>query len=63
MRLRSSSVLIPFLSPFRHVTDADTVEQTADEALSDSKKSLALIRTLMNRENKVKEVIGDLKNM
>ncbi|XP_047445759.1 laminin subunit gamma-2 [Mugil cephalus] len=46
-----------------HKTDSDAVQQTANEALADSKESLTLIRSLMNRENKVKELIGDLKNM
>uniref|UniRef100_UPI0037E831B8 laminin subunit gamma-2 isoform X2 n=1 Tax=Semicossyphus pulcher TaxID=241346 RepID=UPI0037E831B8 len=44
-----------------HQTKADVVERTANGALSDSEKSLALVRTLMNKENKVKELIGDLK--
>ncbi|XP_071782542.2 laminin subunit gamma-2 [Centroberyx gerrardi] len=44
-----------------HQTKAGTVEQSANEALSDSEKSLALVRTLLNKENKVKELIGDLK--
>lgn len=44
-----------------HQTTADAVEKTANAALSDSEKSLALARTLLNRENKVKETIGDLK--
>ncbi|XP_028283140.1 laminin subunit gamma-2 [Parambassis ranga] len=47
----------------KHQTKADTVEQIAGEALSDSQKSLNLVRALMNRENKVKELIGDLKSM
>lgn len=47
----------------RHQKNATTVEQTANKALSDSEKSLALARTLMNKENKVKELIGDLKTM
>ncbi|XP_034559049.1 laminin subunit gamma-2 [Notolabrus celidotus] len=44
-----------------HQTKADVVEKTANDALSDSEKSLALVRTLMNKENKVKEQVGDLK--
>ncbi|XP_040002374.1 laminin subunit gamma-2 [Xiphias gladius] len=47
----------------KHQKNATTVEQTANKALSDSEKSLALARTLMNKENKVKELIGDLKTM
>ncbi|XP_008432897.1 laminin subunit gamma-2 isoform X2 [Poecilia reticulata] len=46
-----------------HKMAADSVEQTANEALSDSKQSLNLIRTLMNKENKVKELIGDLQDL
>lgn len=45
----------------KHQTKADAVERSANEALSDSEKSLSLVRTLMNKENKVKELIGDLK--
>ncbi|XP_029971712.1 laminin subunit gamma-2 [Salarias fasciatus] len=45
-----------------HETTADAVDQTANEALSNAKKGLSLVRDLMNRENKVKELIGDLKN-
>ncbi|XP_070775382.1 laminin subunit gamma-2 [Enoplosus armatus] len=44
-----------------HQAKADAVERTATDALSDSEKSLALVRTLMNKENKVKELIGGLK--
>ncbi|MEQ2164365.1 hypothetical protein GOODEAATRI_006014 [Goodea atripinnis] len=47
----------------KHKTTADSVEQTANKALSDSKESLALVRTLMTRENKVKELIGDLQTL
>ncbi|XP_056247590.1 laminin subunit gamma-2 [Seriola aureovittata] len=47
----------------KHQTKATAVEQTANMALSDSEKSLGLVRTLMTRENKVKELIGDLKTM
>ncbi|KAM9349467.1 laminin subunit gamma-2 [Symphorus nematophorus] len=47
----------------QHQTRADAVERTATAALSDSEKSLDLVRTLMNKENKVKELIGDLKTM
>uniref|UniRef100_A0A669BRK1 Laminin, gamma 2 n=1 Tax=Oreochromis niloticus TaxID=8128 RepID=A0A669BRK1_ORENI len=46
-----------------HQTIADTVEKNANKALSDSQQSLTLVRNLMNRENKVKELIGDLKTM
>ncbi|XP_030608704.1 laminin subunit gamma-2 [Archocentrus centrarchus] len=47
----------------KHKTIAGAVERTANEALSDSQESLALVRNLMNKENKVKELIGDLKTM
>lgn len=45
----------------RHQAKADAVEQTANEALSASDKSLALVRSLMNTENEVTELTGDLK--
>lgn len=45
----------------KHQSTANDVERTATNALSDSQKSLALVRNLMNKENKVKELIGDLK--
>lgn len=57
----SSPGLIFFYLSCRHQTNANAVERTANEALSDSEKGLALVRTLMNKENKVKELIGDLK--
>ncbi|KAK5860490.1 hypothetical protein PBY51_021964 [Eleginops maclovinus] len=47
----------------KHKTTADSVERSANEALSDSEKSLALVRDLMTKENKVKELIGDMKAM
>ncbi|XP_034743237.1 laminin subunit gamma-2 isoform X1 [Etheostoma cragini] len=47
----------------KHETTADAVERSANDALRDSQKSLDLVRTLMNKENKVKELIGDLKTM
>lgn len=46
-----------------HKTTAGSVEQTAQDALSFSEQSLALVRTLMNKENKVKELIGDLQKL
>lgn len=46
----------------RHQNEADAVEQNAGDALSDSEKSVALVRNFMNKENKVKELIGELKN-
>ncbi|XP_062259930.1 laminin subunit gamma-2 [Platichthys flesus] len=45
----------------KHQAKATAVDETASDALSDSEKSLALVRTLMNKENKVKELIGDLR--
>lgn len=54
---------VSFLSVLRrHQNEADAVERSASDALSDSEKSLALVRNLMNKENKVKELIGELKN-
>ncbi|KAL6103705.1 lamc1 [Pungitius sinensis] len=47
----------------KHTATADEVQRSANEALSNSEKSLALVRTLMNKENKVKELIGDLQTM
>ncbi|XP_049930403.1 laminin subunit gamma-2 [Epinephelus moara] len=47
----------------KHQTTADAVERSANEALSNSEKSLDQVRNLMNKENKVKELIGDLKTM
>ncbi|XP_061587531.1 laminin subunit gamma-2 [Cololabis saira] len=47
----------------KHRTKAALVEQTADAALSDSEESLVLARTLLTRENGVKELIGDLRSM
>lgn len=46
----------------RHKKEAKTVEQNAADALVDSEKGLALVKDLMKRENKVKDVIGELKN-
>nr|XP_040028365.1 laminin subunit gamma-2 [Gasterosteus aculeatus aculeatus] len=45
----------------KHTATADEVQRSANEALSNSERSLALVRTLMNKENKVKELIGDLQ--
>ncbi|KAM9321928.1 laminin subunit gamma-2 isoform 2-T2 [Pholidichthys leucotaenia] len=47
----------------KHTKNANAVEETANDALRDSKESLDLARNLMNRENKVKGLIGDLKTM
>lgn len=46
----------------RHKKEENTVEQSAADALEDSEKGLALVQDLMKRENKVKDLIGDLKN-
>ncbi|XP_038125963.1 laminin subunit gamma-2 [Cyprinodon tularosa] len=61
----SLSRLVPLAKDLaeKHKTTADSVKKTADEALSDSQKSLDLVRPLMNRENKVKELVGDLKSL
>lgn len=55
--------LVSICPSCRHQTEANAVERTTADALSDSQKSLALARTLTNKENKVKELIGDLKTM
>ncbi|KAG7273402.1 hypothetical protein CRUP_037464 [Coryphaenoides rupestris] len=47
----------------RHLGKAEKVEQSAGAALQDSEKSLSLMRGLMSRENKVKELLGDLNTM
>ncbi|KAM3866132.1 laminin subunit gamma-2 [Diretmus argenteus] len=47
----------------RHQNKADSVERSANEALGESEKSLVLVRTLMNQENNVKQLIGRLKAM
>nr|XP_057924701.1 laminin subunit gamma-2 isoform X2 [Doryrhamphus excisus] len=46
----------------KHQTKAGAVDRSANEALSDAQKGLALVRTLINKENKVKDLIGDVKN-
>ncbi|XP_034038770.1 laminin subunit gamma-1 [Thalassophryne amazonica] len=57
------SALVPKAASLadKHQNTAKTVERSANEALSDSKKSQGLVRTLLNKENKVKELIGGLK--
>lgn len=52
-----------FFHVIRHQREADVVHQSSTDALNKSGKSLALLRTLMSNENKVKELIGDLKSM
>lgn len=47
---------------FRHQREADVMQQSSSDALNKSEKSLALVKALMSNENKVKELIGDLKN-
>ena len=51
------------VSPHRHLVKAEEVEQSAGDALTDSGKSLALMRGLMSRENQVKELLGNLNTM
>lgn len=46
---------------FRHQSQAEAVEGTADDALAASQKALALMTSALNKENRVKELIGDLK--
>uniref|UniRef100_A0A674BNH1 Laminin subunit gamma 1 n=1 Tax=Salmo trutta TaxID=8032 RepID=A0A674BNH1_SALTR len=45
----------------KHQSKAGTVEKTANSALAESEKSLALMRTVMTGENKIRELISDLK--
>ncbi|KAM8839109.1 laminin subunit gamma-2 isoform 1-T1 [Synchiropus picturatus] len=45
-----------------HRETASATEQQAGDALSDSRKSLDLVKTLMPREYKVKELIDNLKS-
>lgn len=58
------SLTVFFLSVLnaRHQKEANAVEQNAANALENSEMGLALIQNLMNRENKVKDLIGELKN-
>lgn len=49
--------------PISHQEEASAVERSANEALADAQQSLDQVRRLMNKENKVKELIGDLKDM
>ncbi|KAM9718862.1 laminin subunit gamma-1-like isoform 3-T5 [Menidia menidia] len=45
----------------KHQKMADGVDAAAGGALQDAQQGLSLMRTLQNRENKVQELIGDLK--
>ncbi|XP_061695362.1 laminin subunit gamma-2 isoform X2 [Syngnathoides biaculeatus] len=45
----------------KHQTKATAAERTANEALGDSEKSLALVRNLLNKGNNVKDLIGGVK--
>ncbi|XP_077412018.1 laminin subunit gamma-2 [Vanacampus margaritifer] len=45
----------------KHQTKAVAVERSANEALSDSEKSLALVRNLLSNGNNVKDLIGGVK--
>lgn len=58
------SLTVSFLSVLntRHQKEANAVEKNAANALEDSEMGLALIQNLMNRENKVKDLTGVLKN-
>lgn len=58
------SLTVSFLSVLntRHQKEAKAVEKNAVNALEDSEMGLALIQNLMNRENKVKDLTGELKN-
>jgi len=50
-----------FLS--RHQGEAVTVETIAANSLTQSEKALDLIRGVINRENKVKDQVKDLKRL
>lgn len=52
-----------FFPSFRHVTEAAVVERAANDSLSDSKESLVLVQALVDRENQVKELVGDLNSL
>lgn len=60
--LVSSLVLTANTLAESHKKEANAVEQKAFDALEDSEKGLALIQDLMIRENRVKDLIGELKN-
>uniref|UniRef100_H3CD97 Laminin, gamma 2 n=1 Tax=Tetraodon nigroviridis TaxID=99883 RepID=H3CD97_TETNG len=45
-----------------HQREADVVHQSSSAALNGSMKSLALVQTLMSKENKVKDVVGGLRS-
>ncbi|XP_077361762.1 laminin subunit gamma-2 isoform X2 [Festucalex cinctus] len=45
----------------KHQTKAVAVEKSANEALGDSEKSLALVRNLLTKGNGVKDLIGGVK--
>lgn len=47
----------------QHQSEATTVEQTANNALSEAKNALALVSGIVDGENKVKEQINSLNNM
>lgn len=46
----------------RHQREAEVVQLRSSDALDTSGKILALSKTLTANENKVKELVGDLKN-
>lgn len=45
-----------------HQDIAKTVEKAANSALADSEQGLALMRSVMNKENMIKELINDLQS-
>ncbi|KAJ8011942.1 hypothetical protein DPEC_G00063550 [Dallia pectoralis] len=45
----------------RHQSLAGTVDKTANSALAESEMSLINMRSVMQKENKIKQLIGDLK--
>lgn len=48
--------------PVRHQSEADVVHQSSSAALDGSVKSLALVQTLMSKENHVKDLVGGLRS-
>lgn len=46
----------------RHQREADVVQRSSSDALDTSVKTLPLAKSLTANENKVKELIGELKN-
>ncbi|XP_062849101.1 laminin subunit gamma-2 [Trichomycterus rosablanca] len=47
----------------KHTEEAGTVDRTAKGALSEAEKASALMRSVISGENKVQELVNDLKSM